>query len=637
MILTQPGKIGEMTLKNRMIMAPMGAALDAYGPRSSAYYLDRARGGAALILCNTQVSQAVEGVGPSAILNEQNCQQLADMISKAHEYDCKIGLQLHSGNGRISGPPPGRDKPIAASAVPWMDGRTMCDPLSIEEIRLIQEGFRQGVYYAGKAGADCIEIHAYGGYLTDQFLTKRWNVRQDKYGGSFERRLRYLDELIAIVQKELGQAFPLIIKFTPDHGLDPLEGYRALEEGLRIVKYLEQRGVHALHVDAGCHDNWHLAMPPVYQQQAAYQLKSAQAVRAAVSIPVISNGRLGDVGKAEAALKNGYLDFVAIGRGLLADPELPNKVLNHHTEAIRPCISCNEGCIAEICQNRPIGCALNPCTGNESSVIFNQAGSSKNILVVGAGPAGCSAAITAHLRGHHVTVWEKNEQIGGKLLAASAPIFKRDMARLPAYYERMLCSYEIPVLYGQEATLENVLAEKFDAVIWAGGAAPIRPQAILGIDRPQVVTAEEVLRNHCSLGESLAVIGGGLVGCETALHLESLGKRVILVEMQPEILSDNVFRQNKSMLTTMLNNSHIMLLSNRKLLRIGSESIYLVNGEISEEILCDQVVLAMGYRPERTIGDKIAAEIPLIVVGDARHPARIGEAVRAGFAAACSL
>lgn len=637
MKLTEPGSIGRMVLKNRMVMAPMGAALDDYGPQSAAYYLARARGGAALLLINTQVSQAVESLGPSEILSKQNYQQLAAIIAAAHQYDCKIGIQLHPGNGRIAAPPPGRTRPLAAACVLAPDGKTLCEPLSRQDIHLIEEGFKRGLYYAGQAGADCIEIHAYGGYLADQFLTKRWNNRTDEYGGSLSGRMRFLNELIALHQQELGSDFPLLVKFTPEHGLPPEEGYRALAEGVEIAIRLEQQGVTALHIDVGCHDNWYLAMPPIYQQQPVIQLKIARAVKAAVNIPVITNGRLGDVGKAEAALAHRDLDFVVIGRGLLADSDLPNKVLFHQQDTIRPCISCNEGCIAHICAGRSISCAVNPRTGQEWTPLPEAAKVSKRILVVGAGPAGCQAALMAADRGHQVEIWEKAERLGGKVIAASAPIFKQDLARLLSYYERQLLLRKIPLLYGQTADLESVLSAQPEAVIWAAGAQPLCPAQVKGIESAQVVFAEDLLRNHRPLGECIAVIGGGLVGCETALHLDTLGKRVILIEMQPELLADNIFLQNKMMLINMLKASKIMVLTGRQLTQIKAQSIVLTSEDGPEEMVCDQVVLALGYQAQPALYAEIAQHIPVFAVGDAYQPGKIGDAIHTGYQAACRI
>ena len=224
-----------------------------------------------------------------------------------------------------------------------------------------------------------------------------------------------------------------MVKFCPDHGV-PYPGFRQLDEGIELAKYLEEQGVDALHVDAGCYEKWQLSMPALFYQEAVMQLKSAKAVKENVGIPVLTHGRLSNYEKAEAALKNNICDFTIIGRGLLADPELPKKIAEGRPEDILPCISCNEGCIGNVLKFRHVECALNPFTGYEDERPMPKAAEAKKVLVVGGGPGGCTAALLAKQAGHEVELWEKTGTIGGKTLAASAPYMKTDMIRLPQYY-----------------------------------------------------------------------------------------------------------------------------------------------------------------------------------------------------------
>lgn len=308
--------------------------------------------------------------------------------------------------------------------------RMRCHALTIDEIHELEEDFRRSVQIALRSGADCVGIHAYGGYLTDQFLTRRWNTRTDAYGGSLENRARFLTELIAICKEEGGADFPVIVKFTPDHYMDG-EGYRAIDEGIELAKLIVAAGADALHVDAGCHENWPNAMPPAGMQQMTLQSRSAKIIRSVVDVPVMTHGRFGDVDKAEAALRDGVCDIAVIGRGLLADPDLPNKVLAGRPDTIRPCISCNEGCIARVYNGETATCALNPRCGHEDgSIDIPPAAHPKKILVVGAGPAGCMAALYAKQAGHSVEIWEAGGHIGGNALCACKPFFKRDMHRM---------------------------------------------------------------------------------------------------------------------------------------------------------------------------------------------------------------
>ena len=326
-ILSRPIRIGRMELKNRMVMAPMGVTVGNLTPASVAYFAARAEGGAAMVFCNIRASLAFESGEHSIYLNDETKPLFRALAERCHACGCKLAAQIQPGDGRIGGPSVRYKVPISASACPWMHvPRMRCHALTIDEIHELEEDFRRSVQIALRSGADCVGIHAYGGYLTDQFLTRRWNSRTDAYGGSLENRARFLTELIAICKEEGGADFPVIVKFTPDHYMDG-EGYRAIDEGIELAKLIVAAGADALHVDAGCHENWPNAMPPAGMQQMTLQSRSAKIIRSVVDVPVMTHGRFGDVDKAEAALRDGVCDIAVIGRGLLADPDLPNKVL----------------------------------------------------------------------------------------------------------------------------------------------------------------------------------------------------------------------------------------------------------------------------------------------------------------------
>ena len=333
-ILSRPIRIGRMELKNRMVMAPMGVTVGNLSPASVAYFAARAEGGAAMVFCNIRASLAFESGEHSIYLNDETEPLFRALAERCHAHDCRLAAQIQPGDGRIGGPSVRYKVPISASACPWMHvPRMRCHALTIDEIHELEEDFRRSVQVALRSGADCVGIHAYGGYLTDQFLTRRWNTRTDAYGGSLENRARFLTELIAICKEEGGADFPVIVKFTPDHYMDG-EGYRSIDEGIALAKLIVAAGADALHVDAGCHENWPNAMPPAGMQQMTLQSRSAKIIRSVVDVPVMTHGRFGDVDKAEAALRDGVCDIAVIGRGLLADPDLPNKVLAGRPDTI---------------------------------------------------------------------------------------------------------------------------------------------------------------------------------------------------------------------------------------------------------------------------------------------------------------
>ena len=627
-ILSRPIRIGRMELKNRMVMAPMGVTVGNLSPASVAYFAARAEGGAAMVFCNIRASLAFESGEHSIYLNDETAPLFRGLAERCHACGCKLAAQIQPGDGRIGGPSVRYKVPISASACPWMHvPRMRCHALTIDEIHELEEDFRRSVQIALRSGADCVGIHAYGGYLTDQFLTRRWNTRTDAYGGSLENRARFLTELIAICKEEGGADFPVIVKFTPDHYMDG-EGYRAIDEGIELAKLIVAAGADALHVDAGCHENWPNAMPPAGMQQMTLQSRSAKIIRSVVDVPVMTHGRFGDVDKAEAALRDGVCDIAVIGRGLLADPDLPNKVLAGRPDTIRPCISCNEGCIARVYNGETATCALNPRCGHEDgSIDIPPAAHPKKILVVGAGPAGCMAALYAKQAGHSVEIWEAGGHIGGNALCACKPFFKRDMHRMIRYFERELLVHDIPVRFYTTATPELAAAYAPDHILWAAGGRPIAPKAIPGLDCPKVNLATEALCDCCDVGEHVVVIGGGLVGVETALQMDMWGKHVTCIDMAKTIPSEPGFKMNDMLMRDYMARSNVDFRPATKLVRIDGDaftcSVTVEHAHEQQQIACDTVLLALGFAPTAQAAAAFEAVAPVTVLGDAQQPRKI--------------
>lgn len=627
----EPIKIGNLELKNRYVMVAMGPELGDFDQGSIDYYARRAEGGASMIMTNVMATKKIDGPSPSALLNEESYPGFKELVDRCHEQGCKVCIQIMPGVG-LQNKAPDREKPSAASAVPIYPGSDITfHELTKEEIKFIQEEVSKTLILAKKAGADAVEIHAYGGYLTDKFMTERWNIRKDEYGGSFENRMRFLNEIIDNTKRDLGEDFPLIVKYTPTHNLPVEAGYRGIEEGLEIAKMLEKKGVHALHVDVGCHDNWYLAMPPIYQQEMAPQMDASRRVKEVTSLPVISNGRLGDIGKAETALTNNWIDIVGVGREFLADPDFPNKVKANKSDEIRYCIYCNEGCINSVSEGRHIDCAVNPVTGYESVKVLKKTETPKKILVIGAGPGGCQAAIAAAEAGHDVEIWEKEERLGGNFYNACLPPFKRDGIKVLHYYRTAIDKLNIRIKYNKRANEEDILAYKADKVINATGGNPIRPRSIEGIDKPHVTTATDVLQNKSLLGENLVIIGAGLVGCETGLVLAAKGKNVTIVEMMDKVLPEPVFIQNLMMLNQLLDKSGIQSRVSTKLLKIMDDSILVESNGQEEVIPCDNVILAMGFAPNNSLYESLKDKIDIVNIGDSISARKVINATREAY------
>lgn len=373
----------------------------------------------------------------------------------------------------------------------------------------------------------------------DQFHSTLWNKRTDEYGGSLENRLRFSTEAIASIKNYCGEDFPVIMKFTAYHGC---EGGRELDEGIEMAKLLEAAGVSALHVDVGCYEVWYKAISTVYEEPM-HQIFATKAIKAAVSIPVIGQGKLGDPSDAESVLANNDADFIGLAHQMLADPHWVNKVKNNHLDDITPCIGCNE-CLLGGFSGKHYYCAVNPLCYAEKDYQLTPADQPKRVLVIGGGPGGMEAAIAAAERGFDVQLWEKSSRLGGNLHAAGYPTFKKDVLKLIDYMERRILRLNVDLHLGKEANVEDIVAGNFDKIILATGSKSKMPP-IKGIEF--AAPANDYLTGKKLPGKNVVIIGGGLVGCETALYMEELAEHVTVVEMLDDILKTVVHSKNNDL------------------------------------------------------------------------------------------
>ena len=639
MKLFESGYIGEMKLKNRLIMAPMESGMhDADGGCSVQfinYFAERAKGEVAMVICCGLTTTRFEGPGSIRFESMKVFDRLKRFIDKIHGYDCKVCCQLGTGSGRVCLYPPDAPLPPAASeAANFWDAGRMHRAYTHDEICFLVEAYGKAAALVKSAGADAVEIHGEGGYLVDQFMTPLWNQRNDIYGGDFDGRMRFPLELISEIKMTCGEAFPIIFKFACDH---MLHGGRTLEEGLIIAKRLEKAGIHALHVDIGCYETWYRAIPPIYEYEENLHASACAEVKKTVDIPVICAGKLGDPETAEQVLREEKMDFVALGRPLLSDPYWPKKVAGNRIEEIVPCIGCNEGCMKRIFSGMSIGCAVNPLVGQGNENRIKPLKHPKSILVIGGGPAGLEAAITAARQGHRVTLWEKNSRLGGNLLAAGAPKFKKDILRLIDYYKAEIYKSGVDVFCMKEGTAEEIAGFNADHVIVATGSCPIIPD-LPGIKRRNVSTAIDVLTGKSFPLDRAVVVGGGLVGIETALYLEQQGKTVTVIELQDSILPEPLFPIDSMMLKHMLAKTGIAIHTGTKLLSIGDGSITVENNGDQSSLECDSIILAIGFRPNSGLAEQLTGRVKNVVkIGDAVAPRKVLDAVWEGCHAVMAL
>lgn len=643
--LFAPGRIGQLSVDNRVVMASMAHGLldkDANLTQQAIdFYVARARGGVGLIItAATLVTKDLEyspdipglwGMLDSDVYLSRY-RQLADAV---HEYGAKISVQLLPASGYFASPDIIKALgAVGASALPChADASIIARELSVEEINNLTLAMAHAAALVKRAGMDAIEINGHGGYILDEFMTPIWNRRTDQYGGSLDNRVRFPMEVVAAMRQAVGDDFPITYKYALTHGF---EGGRELEEGLEIARMLERAGIDAICVEAGCHLQPELSPPPTTMPPGLW-IELAAMAKKVVDIPVLAVGKLGYPELAERVVSEGKADFIAIGRALLADPEWAKKAKEGRIADICPCVGDLEGCMSQLGRKKRIACAVNPSVGRESQLAIAQAAVAKSVLVVGGGPAGMEAARVAALRGHEVTLWERDKVLGGNLIPASASDLKQDYRILIDYLSAQINKVGVTVELETEATPELVEQQKPDAVILAVGSVPIVSK-ISGADEAGVMTAVDVLLGKGEANGSVVVLGGGLVGCETALYLAQKGLVVTVLEALEDVMPQ-VSIQNRTHMLMLLTEAGVRLLTGTKAEEIRSEGVVLAEHRGSAiTVKADTVVLAMGLRPNRNLAERIRGKVAEVYeVGDCVEPRMVIDAMGEGFNSAHNI
>jgi NADPH-dependent 2,4-dienoyl-CoA reductase/sulfur reductase-like enzyme len=418
-----------------------------------------------------------------------------------------------------------------------------------------------------------------------------------------------------------------------------VEGGLTLEETAVFSAKLVEEGIDALHISGGVYESSAMIIQPAAIPQGCY-VEHANAIKRAINseVPVIVVGRINDPNMAEQIIREGKADLVAMGRALLADPELPNKVAEGRIQEIRKCIGCNQGCIDRLFQDIDISCLTNALTGHETEFdTTSKARKKKKVLVIGGGPAGLETTRVASLRGHEVTLYEKQLELGGQMITAAVPPHKEEINNLIAYLVNQVEKSAAVIEKGKEADIKTIREIKPDAVILATGSEHIIP-GIPGVDQKKVVTGDDVLNGSVTVGNKVVVIGGGLVGCETAEYLADQGKQVTIVEMLDDIAID-VGSLTRALLINRMIEKKITVLTQSKVREITADWVVIEKEEGVEAITgVDTVVIAVGSKSKNNLSELIKQEgIPVYTIGDCVKPRKIMDAVHEGFRVAYSL
>ena len=625
--------IGSLQLKNRVVLAPMGTTTDhtyGFNTRDIDYYGERAKGGCGLVLTGAVVcSEEFEPAPCQKLTSVKDVYMLHQVAERVHCYGAKFGIQLSPGIGRMNWIDP-KTPPYSSSPCPnYYNPDLICRELPTDGVKRLIKAMGYSAKLAKDAGVDIIEIHAYGGYLIDQFNSSRWNHRTDEYGGSLENRMRFMMEIIKEVREACGRDYPIAVKMTLDSVDDP---ERPLEEGLEIARTLAESGmVDLIHFGRGAYScRWRM-VSSVYQPEG-FDLEAAEQIRAVTGdLPLMAHGKLNHPDAAEKALQDGKVDLIAIGHGLIADPHWANKVKNGQIDEINPCIGCGE-CHFNSMKGWPRPCAVNPVSMHENEYVLTPAKETKKVLVIGAGPGGMKAAITAAQRGFDVTLWEKKDRMGGAMAAAGAPDFKKDVNAQVEYLIRQVKKYGVRTELGKTATIEDVKAFDPDFTVVATGADPI-VIPVPGKDKPIVSLAIPVLLKEQEVGQKVVVIGGGDVGCELSVALAQSGRQVTIVEMMDRIMArGGSFVANEQNLRYLVSHSDIDIRCSARLTEILDDGVVAVIDGENVTIPCDSVVFAAGYRANHKLYEDILdAGYECVQIGDNVKPGKIIDAISQGY------
>jgi 2,4-dienoyl-CoA reductase-like NADH-dependent reductase (Old Yellow Enzyme family)/thioredoxin reductase len=627
--LFSPFQIGKLELKNRIVMPPMATNFaggdGSVNERHIDYYLRRARGGVGYITFeHTGVLRQGKAFPNMALIDsDRQIPSFKELVDGVHKEGGKIVIQINHA-GRNTSPLTTGSPIVAPSAIPCPVRLEMPKELSHEEIQRIIEAFGEAALRVKETGADGVEIHMAHGYLINQFLSPFSNRREDEYGGDADRRMRMALEVLRTVRNKVGAGFPVLCRLSADEYVD---GGLKIDASKEIAKALERNGADALHISACIPASGYLNHPPYYAVEGVF-VHLAQGIKSVVGIPVITVGRIRTPELATRILEEKKADLISMGRALIADPHLPLKAFQGKTDEIIPCISCNR-CILSI-RKGALQCAVNPETGREGIFKLQKTEHPRKVWIIGGGPAGMKAAEIASRRGHQVTLYEKNGNLGGRFLFAAIPPKKQILKDFIDQLIRQLKKLPLKIILGKSFTLSSLRKGRPDVVIIATGAKPFFPP-IDGIREAKTISVDDALSGSAFLGKKVLVIGGGGIGAEVTDSLSEEGKEVTLVEMKEGIALDLVGHL-QYFLNKRLREKGVRILASTKVIRFEKQGVWVEDAQGTKKLEgFDSIVIALGSIPNDELVESLKRKVSEVyVVGDASKPREMMEALAEG-------
>jgi 2,4-dienoyl-CoA reductase-like NADH-dependent reductase (Old Yellow Enzyme family)/NADPH-dependent 2,4-dienoyl-CoA reductase/sulfur reductase-like enzyme len=633
--LATPITINGVTFKNRIFGAPMSnGELDPVcnmRKEDIAFHENRARGGLASVAIGLGI---VDAIGRShtkeiKLYDVMSLPSLKEVSNAMHHHNCNAVMELAHGGKFGNARGHGSSEGILIGPNDEINSEGLkVRSMTEEDIYRVADCFGEGAKLVKEAGFDMVLIHGGHGWLLGQFSSPSMNRRTDRWGGSLENRMRFSLLVVEKVREAVGPDFPIEFRMS---GAEYTKGGYTIKEGIEIAKMLDGK-VDIIHVSAGIHEDMEVftyTHPSMFIDHG-YNVHLAAEIKKHVKTPVATLGGLNDPDMMEEIIASGKADIVEIARQSICDPYLPEKAFSGNADDINRCCRCYT-CFFNYLTNRTYRCAFNPIVGNEleNKHAFPPT-TPKKVIVVGGGPGGMEAAITAADRGHAVTLYEKTGELGGQLLSEQYIPFKKDMYNFAKVLKGRLERSGVDIRLNTELTPEQAAAEKADVVITAIGAKPVVPR-IPGIDSEKVVGLEALHQSPPALGQKVVILGGGLVGCECAIYLDKLGKDVTVVEMQDDWAPDAYF-MHKTAMEIALRDSKIKIHVKTKAKVVSAKGLVCesANGEVTFE--ADSILLTAGMKADRAVADNFFNTAPRVFeTGDCIKAGRIVDAVTNGY------